>query len=236
MQDSIIFFALLILILIVFNSWYTAYKVCGQTKQAFDEFDLQLRRRLDLIAELIKEISKHIKKNPLQKAFNDVVQKINEASWSEVGEMVTKEMNAILSSALLMVKKYPKIIPKAKLESIKREIEKVDSAIESAKDAYLKNSEFLQKWMGKFPFNKFKEWHFDIDKVEKKMESKKVLDDDEEKIVEKEIEDFVASFKKKKVAKKRKTTPAKGKAGKREGVKKNNKTSAKKPSTKKTKK
>lgn len=220
MQESIIFFIFLTTLLIIFNAWYTTYKICDQTKQAFNELDIQLRRRLELIAELIQEISKHIKKNPLQKAFNDAVQKINTASWSEVSEMVTKEMNDVLASALAMAKKYPKIISATKLESIKREIGKVDSAIESAKEAYLKNSEFLQKWMEKFPFKRFKKWHFDIDKQEKKMESKKVLEKDEKKSNDKEIDDFVASFKKKKASNKKAKKITKEKIEEKKKVKK----------------
>jgi len=226
MQGSIIFLISLIILLIVFNSWYTAYKVCGQTKDAFDEFDLQLRRRLDLIAELISEISKHVKKNPLQKTFNDIAKKIDKSSLSEISDIVTREMNDVLKSALNMAKKYPKIIPSVRLESIKREIEKVDSAIASAKEAYLKNSEFLQKWMERFPFKRFKNWHFDVDKKEEKMESKKVLRKDEEKLAKDEIEDFVASFKKKKALNRKVKNPSK-KVEKKVVIKKTTKTPTK---------
>jgi hypothetical protein len=233
MQESIIFFILLTFLLIIFNAWYTAYKVCNQTKQAFDEFDLQLRRRLDLIAELIREITKHVKKNPLQKTFNDIAEKVNKASLSEISEIITKEMDDVLKSALKMIKKYPKIIPSSKLESIKRELEKVDKTIEAAKEAYFENVEFLQKWMGKFPFKRFKDWHFNVDKQQEKMESKKVVEEKKEHLAENEIDDFVASFKKKnsKKAKKSSTKTEKKKVL----TKKNVKTSTG-SKTKKTKK
>lgn len=235
MQESILFFLFLTCLLIVFNAWYTAYKVCGQTKQAFDEFDAQLRRRLELIAELLQEIGKHIKNNPMEKAFNDIVAKMEKASWVEVGDMATKEMNKILDNALAIAKKHPKIISAVKLDSIKREIAKVDKAIEEAKNAYLKNSDFLHNWMGKFPFNRFKKWHFDIDKQSEKMESKKVLKKEKNKSTNREIDDFVASFKKKKVVNKKAKKVLPIKKVEKKKVAKTSKV-ATKPKTKKAKK
>ncbi|MFA6252574.1 MAG: LemA family protein [Candidatus Paceibacterota bacterium] len=232
MQDSIIFLISLTFLLIIFNSWYTSYRVCKQTKQAFEEFDLQLRRKLELVAELIQEISKRVKKNDLQRSFDDMVKKVNKASLSEISDILTKEMDGVLKSAFGIIKKHPRIISAIKLESIKREIKKIDSAIEEAKEAYFKNVDFLQKWMEKFPFKRFKEWHFDIDKEEKKMESKGVFQKKDKKVDDKEIDDFVASFKKKKAVRKTSKGLAKEKPIKKKAIKKTVKSSLKAKSKK----
>ncbi|MCK9393864.1 LemA family protein [bacterium] len=202
MQGSIIFFIFFTFFLIIFNAWYTAYRVAKQTKQSFNEFDLQLRRRLDLIAELIGEIKKEKKKNTLQETFSGIAEKVNTASLAEISEIVTKEVNDVLSSALEMAKKYPKLISSSKFKAIRSELDKIDEKIAYAKEAYYKNVEFLQKWMGRFPFKNFKEWHFNVDKEQKKMESKKVLEKKEDHWTENDINDFVSSFCKTKKQKK----------------------------------
>ncbi|MFA5080207.1 MAG: LemA family protein [Candidatus Paceibacterota bacterium] len=215
MQTLILFFIFLTFFLIIFNAWYTAYRVSKQTKQALNEFDLQLRRRLDLIAELIGEVSKYVKKNNLNEVFSGIVKKVNTASLSEISEIITKEVNDVLALALKMAKKYPKLISSSKFKAIKSELDKIDEKIVYAKEAYYKNVEFLQKWMGKFPFKRFKEWHFDVDKEQKKMESKKVLEEQEECWTENDINDFVASFRKKKNIKKPKKSLIKTKEGRK---------------------
>lgn len=209
--------------LIAFNTWYTAYKFSKQTKETVAEFDFQIRRRINLIGDLLKEIGKYTKaKKPFEEEFSNIVKKASSLSMADIGETIFKETDNILKSAIKFAEKYPGLISSAKFKSIRGELNKLDDAIASAYDAYGKNSCIVKDWMKKFPFSLIKERFFNIDKDNKKTESKEASEEEKKQVSEEELDSFAELFKEKKAKPKTKKASPK-KIVKKETESKNNK-------------
>jgi len=144
-----------LLLMVIFNTWYIACKMRRQTESAIKEFETQVNRRIALIGEMIMEIGKYVKskkKNPFEEDFQNIVKKIGKVSISGVGQSVLKEADSVLQSAIKVAQKYPDLISSTKFKGLKKELEKVDSAIKSADSAYLKSVDAFNKWKDMIPF------------------------------------------------------------------------------------
>lgn len=208
MQDlEILLLIFFTFFLTIFNIWYTIYKFSKQTRETVTEFDFQIRRRIDLIGDLLKEIAKYAKsKKPFEKEFADIIKKVSMFSITDLGESLIKETDSVLKTAIRFAEKYPRLISSAKFKEIRSELNKIDQAIKSTYKACNSNSNILDDLMGKFPFNIIKERFFNIDKNNKKTESKKTSKEN----FEKDSDGFSESFKVKKAKTKvRKTSPKK---------------------------
>ena len=155
MIGLIVVLALLILAVISVVAIYNALvQLRNQVKNAWSQIDVQLKRRHDLIPNLVETAKGYMKHE--RETFETITQARSQAMGAQsVGDKAKSEsaLSGALNKFLLTVENYPDLKANQNFLSVQEELKSTENKIAFARQAYNDQVLFLNNKIQMFPSN-----------------------------------------------------------------------------------
>lgn len=154
MEMYIVFGVLLVLVVFVFSLYNSFVSLVNQTKNAWADIDVQLKRRADLIpnlVEIVKGYAKH------EKSVFEEVTKARSALLSAKDPKQAGSANNMLTGALkslfAVAESYPNLRASENFSKLQDELTQTEDKIEASRRFYNANVRELNTKIEMFPSN-----------------------------------------------------------------------------------
>jgi len=149
----------LIIVLVIIVIWFIAIynnfvRLVNRTQEAWADIDVQLKRRYDLIPNLVESVKGYAKHE--SEAFEKVTKARAQAlSAQTVGEKETANnmVNSALKSILAVAEAYPQLKAVESFVQLQNELADTENKIQAARRFYNGNVRDLNTKIESFPYN-----------------------------------------------------------------------------------
>ena len=171
---------LVILVLWVVITYNSLISLRNTVKQAFSGIDVQLKRRFDLIPNLVNTVKGYAKHE------KELMENLTKArtSFLNVGQDVSKmaksdgELNGLLKSLFAVAENYPNLKANENFKQLQEELAETEDQIAASRRIYNENVNYMNTKIESVPSNiiagmfNFKKWDSFEASVEEKKEIK----------------------------------------------------------------
>jgi len=156
-----------VMAVIVIGMYNSLVRLRNQVKNAWSQIDVQLKRRHDLIPNLMETVKGYMKHE--RETLENITQARSKAmSADSVGEKAKAEgeLNGAMSKFFLVVENYPDLKANQNFQSLQEELTSTENKISFARQAYNDQVLFYNNKIEVFPSNiiagmfNFKQWEF----------------------------------------------------------------------------
>lgn len=162
----IILIAVIIVVLAIIGTYNGFVKLRNRTKEAWADIDVQLKRRYDLIPNLMETVKGYMAHE------RGVLEKVTEARTRAMSATTTKEheqaenmLAGALKSLFAVAENYPQLRASENFLELQRELSDTEDKIQAARRFYNANVRDLNIKVESFPSNIIARW-FGFQKME----------------------------------------------------------------------
>lgn len=144
---------IILLIFFVFLNFLFFLMVKSQTRRAFKEVDDYLRRKIELAAKIMAEISRYVSyEKDFLKNIADAKKQAERAETVEEKRKAGNLLSAVFNAAFAAAEKHPELKVSEKLNSLKREFREIEEGFDSLKDLLDQIVDAVKKLLKTKPF------------------------------------------------------------------------------------
>ena len=126
---------LLLLILFVFLNFLFFLMIRSQTKRAFKEVDDYLKRKIELAARIMAEVSRYVSyEKDFLKNISDAKKQAEKAETVEEKRRAGNLLTSVFNAAFAAAEKHPELKVSEKLNNLKKEFREIEEGFDSLKD------------------------------------------------------------------------------------------------------
>jgi len=154
MFPQIILIVIILIAVWIFTAYNSFVKLTNQAKEAWADIDVQLKRRYDLIPNLVETVKGYATHE------REVLEKVTEARTRAMGAKTIKErgeaenyLSETLKTLFAVVENYPDLKASANFLELQRETRDTEDKIQAARRFYNSNVRDLNIKVESFPAN-----------------------------------------------------------------------------------
>jgi hypothetical protein len=142
-----------IILLLVFNVFYTFFRIIRQTQKAIKDIERQFREKLEIFSRIIGEVIRYVAfEKVLAEEIKAAMRKANAAKTVEEKEEAGNLISNVLESVFKVSEKYPELKVSQRMADLKRQLAELEEGIENSKTLYRKGKTVLKNIIDKLPF------------------------------------------------------------------------------------
>lgn len=143
-----------IILLLIFNVFYTFFRMARQTQKAIKDIERQFREKLEIFSRIIGEVIRYVAfEKVLAEEIKAAMRKANAAKTVEEKEAAGDLLSNVLESVFKVSEKYPELKVSQRMADLKRQLAELEEGIESSKTLYRKGKTVLKNIIDKLPFS-----------------------------------------------------------------------------------